>query len=140
MQLFSEWLGQDRLKKALLGLAAASAGTAGYLVSPNNPSVTEPEVTYNILAKEESDGIHFHVVFKNINYDRYGMPTLIRQYKKEAQDAVIDKILDDTGITFKVGNMPIRTAGINKLSFEKLNTRPDLGTLEIIMRQPKAGE
>jgi len=139
MILFSEWLQENKLAKALLG-AATVAAPLGFLISPNNPSTVEPEVTYNLVVQDKPDALYYQVQFNNINFDKSDMPALIRRYKQEAQDAVIDKILDDTGITFKVGNFPIRTAGINKLSFEKLDTRKDKGTLNIVLRQAKVPE
>jgi len=139
MVLFSEWLQENKLAKVLLG-AATAAAPLGFLISPNNPSTVEPEVTYNLVVQDKPDALYYQVQFNNINFDKNDMPSLIRRYKKEAQDAVIDKILDDNGITFKVGGFPIRTAGLNKLSFEKLDSRRDKGTLNIVLRQAKVPE
>ena len=133
MYSFQEWLNEGKFSKAMLGLAMALP-PAAYFVAKNEPSLIEPEVTYDIKVVPQNDELYYVVTFNYINARRQDNPSLIRRFKQEAKDAVIDKILDDKGLAFKVGDHTIRTAGINKLEFVDINLQPTLNKIEVIMK------
>lgn len=133
MYSFQEWINEGKFSKAILSVAMALPPTA-YFVARNEPSVIEPEVTYDIKVVPQDGSLYYVVTFNYIDVRRQDNPSLIRRFKQEAKDAVIEKILDDKGLAFKVGDHTIRTAGINKLEFVDINLQPALNKIEIIMK------
>ena len=133
MITFNEWLGKNKIKAGITGLALAGSPFAYNLVK-NEPSIIEPEVTYEIKVIPKTKELYYVVTFSNINIGNHDYPVLIRRFKQEAKDAVIDKILDDKSISFKTGNQIIRTAGINKLEFVDIKFDTDAHTIKIIMK------
>ena len=133
MYSFQEWLNEGKFSKAMLGLAMALP-PAAYFVAKNEPSVIEPEVTYDIKVVPQEESLYYIVTFNYINARRQDNPSLIRRFKQEAKDAVIDRILDDKGLAFKVGDRTIRTAGINKLEFVEIQLMPASNKIQVIMK------
>lgn len=133
MYSFQEWLNENKFSKAMLGIAMALP-PAAYFVAKNEPSVIEPEVTYNVKVVPQNDELYYVVTFNYINAHRQDNPSLIRRFKQEAKDAVIEKILDDKGLSFDIGGKKIRTAGINKLEFADIKLMPALNKIEVIMK------
>ncbi len=133
MITFHEWLGSNKIKAGMAGLALAVSPFA-YKIVTDEPSTTEPEVTYDIKVIPKTKELYYVVTFSNTNIGNHDYPVLIRRFKQEAKDAVIDKILDDKSISFKTGNQIIRTAGINKLEFVDIKFDTDAHTVTIIMK------
>lgn len=131
---FKTWLHENKAGLGMLGLALLTAPTATYLLK-NKPSSVMPEVTYNIKMTKKEDGLYYTVIFHNIDFDNSDNPALIRQYKREAMDAVIDTVVNMQGIVVPVDNMMMRTANLKGLGFEAIELKPNTKEIYVILKQ-----
>jgi hypothetical protein len=134
MQTFKHWLKENKLGLGMLGMALLSAPTAAYLVA-NAPSKIMPEVTYNIKMDKKTDGLYYTVIFNDVNFDNPDNPTLIRQYKREAMDVVIDTVVNMQGIEVPVDNIMIRTASLKGLTYEDIKLLPNEKKVIVTLKQ-----
>ena len=134
MKSFMNWLNENMYSKGDLALALA-ATPLFYFLSHNQPSSTQPEVTYDLKLKQDKHGIFYTVIFKNIDFGTISYPQIIRRYKQEATDIVIDTVLDTQSLEIPDGPLKIRTASLKGLSFEDINLNREEKTVTIIMKQ-----
>jgi hypothetical protein len=134
MLTFKGWLNENKAGLGMLGLALLTAPTATYLLK-NKPSSVMPEVTYNIKMTKKLDGLYYTVVFHNVNFENSNNPALIRQYKREAMDAVIDTVVNMQGIVVPVDTMFVRTASLKGLSYEALELKPETNEIYVVLKQ-----
>jgi hypothetical protein len=134
MQTFKRWLKENKLGLGMLGMALLTAPTAAYLVA-NQPSKVMPEVTYNIKMDKKNDGLYYTVMFNDVNFDNPDNPTLIRQYKREAMDVVIDTVVNMQGIAVPVDNIMIKTASLKGLTYEDIKLLPNENKVVVTLKQ-----
>ncbi len=118
----------------MLGMALLTAPTAAYLVA-NAPSKVMPEVTYNIKMDKKNDGLYYTVIFNDVDFYKPDNPTLIRQYKREAMDVVIDTVVNMQGIEVPIDNIMIKTASLKGLTYEDIKLLPNENKVVVILKQ-----
>lgn len=131
---FKNWLYENKAGLGMLGLALLTAPTATYLLK-NKPSSVMPEVTYNIKMTKKEDALYYTVIFHNVNFDNSDNSSLIRQYKREAMDAVIDTVVNMQGIVVPMNNIMMRTANLKGLGFESLELKPETNEIYVVLKQ-----
>lgn len=134
MLTFKHWLKENKLGLGMLGMALLTAPTAAYIVA-NAPSKIMPEVTYNIKMDNKNDGLYYTVTFNDVNFDNPDNPTLIRQYKREAMDVVIDTVVNMQGIEVPIDNIMIKTASLKGLTYEDIKILPDENKVVVTLKQ-----
>lgn len=134
MLTFKHWLKENKLGLGMLGMALLTAPTAAYIVA-NAPSKIMPEVTYNIKMDKKNDGLYYTVTFNDVNFDNPDNPTLIRQYKREAMDVVIDTVVNMQGIEVPIDNIMIKTASLKGLTYEDIKILPDENKVVVTLKQ-----
>ena len=137
MQTFKHWLKENKLGLGMLGMALLTAPTAAYIVA-NAPSKVMPEVTYNIKMDKKNDGLYYTVIFNDVDFYKPDNPTLIRQYKREAMDVVIDTVVNMQGIEVPIDNIMIKTASLKGLTYEDIKLLPDENKVMVILKQLEA--
>ncbi len=128
------WLNENMYSKGALALALASTPLF-YFLSHNQPSAIQPEVTYDLKLKYDKHGIFYTVVFKNVDFGTMSYPEIIRRYKQESRDVVIDTVLDTQSLEIPDGPLKIRTASLKGLSYEDIDLNRDEKKVTIILKQ-----
>ena len=134
MKLFHQWLTENKLKSGLLA-ATLAASPLFYSLATNQPGRNQLETTYSIKLHHDGKTILYTVTFENVDFKTMPYPALIKRYKNEARDAVIDTVLDTQSLTIPDGKLKIRTASLKGLSYEDIQLLPDEGKIIVVLKQ-----
>jgi len=137
LKLFHEWMNENKVRAGILA-AALAASPLFYSLAHNQASRIQPETTYSIKLHHDGRDILYAVNFENVEFKTMPYPALIKRYKNEARDAVIDTVLDTQSLTIPDGPLKIRTASLRGLTFEDIELKPDENKITVILKQTDA--
>jgi hypothetical protein len=83
----------------------------------------------------KNDGLYYTVIFNDVDFYKPDNPTLIRQYKREAMDVVIDTVVNMQGIEVPIDNIMIKTASLKGLTYEDIKLLPNENKVVVILKQ-----